>query len=283
MGTWNTGLFSNDTTCDIRDTYIEFLKQQLSNEDAYHRTYKEYEELIGTDEEPLFWYALAETQWSVGRLNTEVKEHALDYIQKNAGISNWERSQDIIKWEKTLQKLEEKINSPMPPEKKFRKPIEFERNPWCIGDVYAYQFHTQKAIENGLYGKYIVLQKIGNVEYYKGIIFSAIQVFNKVFDCIPVLDEIDDICILPLVYSPATDGYPCDVNEYVPSFEWFMKATMIYEKRHDYPKKYLTFVGNKKILEKQYDSNDFSDMYWSKDDIEDWLIDYYLSWQNVEY
>ena len=90
-------------------------------------------------------------------------------------------------------------------------------------------------------------------------------------------------CILPLVHSPATDGYPCDVNEYIPSFEWFMKATMIYEKRHDYPKKYLTFVGNKKILEKQYDSIDFSDKYWSKDDIEDWLIDYYLSWQNVEY
>ena len=282
MGTWNAGLFFNDTTCDIRDTYIEFLKQQLSNEDAYHRTFEEYEELIGTDEEPLFWYALADTQWSVGRLNTEVKEHALDCIQKNAWISNWERNQDIIKWKKTLQKLEEKINSPMPPEKKFRKPIEFERNPWSVGDVYAYQFHTDKAIESGFYGKYIVLQKIGNVEYYKGITFSAIQVFNKVFDCIPVLEEIDDICILPLVYSPATDGYPRDVNDYVPSIECYMKATMIYEKRNDYPKQYLKFVGNKKI-EEQYDSNVFSAMYWSKDDIDDWLIDYYLSWQNVEY
>ena len=35
MGTWNKRLYSNDTTCDVRDTYIDFLKQQFSNEKAY--------------------------------------------------------------------------------------------------------------------------------------------------------------------------------------------------------------------------------------------------------
>lgn len=34
MGTWNARLFSNDTTYDVKDTYMEFLKQQLSDEEG---------------------------------------------------------------------------------------------------------------------------------------------------------------------------------------------------------------------------------------------------------
>ena len=284
MGTWNTGLFCNDTTCDIRDTYMQFLKQQLSNEEAYQKTYNEYQELMGTDEEPLFWYALAETQWNSGRLLPEVKKFALDYIRKDGGISLYEESVVVKdKWKKMLQKLREKLESQMPPEKKYRKPIEFERNPWNTGDVYAYQFHTNKSTENNLFGKYILLQKIGNVEYYKGVTFSAIQVFNRVFDSVPSLDVIDSVPVLPLVYSPATDDCPIDINDYVPSLEWYMKATMIYEKKNDYPKNYLKFIGNKKMCEKSYEPNDFTDFYWCKNGMDDWLIDYYLSWLNIKF
>ena len=92
MGTWNAGLFSNDTTCDVKDTYMDLLKKQFSNQEAYQKTYDEYEELIGTDEEPLFWYALADTQWNVGRLMPEVKAIALKYIEKKGGIDLWEDS-----------------------------------------------------------------------------------------------------------------------------------------------------------------------------------------------
>ena len=54
MGTWNAGLFSNDITCDVKDTYMKFLEQQWGNQKAYQKTREEYEELIGTDEEALF-------------------------------------------------------------------------------------------------------------------------------------------------------------------------------------------------------------------------------------
>ena len=86
MGTWNRKLFSNDATCDIRDTYIEFLKKQLTNEEAYKKTYTEFSELFGTDEEPLFWYAMADTQWQLGRLTPEVKEKALSWISRKGGL-----------------------------------------------------------------------------------------------------------------------------------------------------------------------------------------------------
>lgn len=283
MGTWNTGLFGNDTTCDIRDTYTKFLKQQLNNEEAYQRTFEEYKELMETDEEPLFWYALAETQWNVGRLLPEVKDRALDFIRNNGGLSNWEQSSiGRTKWKITLQKLEEKIKSPMPPEKKYRKPIEFVRNPWNIGDIYAYQFHTDKSADNNLYGKYILLQKIGNVMDCDGITFSAIQVFNKVFDSIPSLDMLEDIRILPLVYSPVTDGYPDNTADYLPSLDWYMKSTMIYERKNDYPKQHLTFIGNTEFPEEHHSGHHFTYFYWHKNEMDDWLIDYYLSWKNFE-
>ena len=60
MGTWSTKLYGNDTTSDVRDTYIEYLRKTANDEDAYRKTCDEYNELIGTDEEALFWFALAD-------------------------------------------------------------------------------------------------------------------------------------------------------------------------------------------------------------------------------
>ena len=284
MGTWNIRLYSNDTTCDVRDTYIDFLKQQFSNEKAYQQTYSNFKELMSTDEEPLFWYALADTQWNVGRLIPEVKDKALKLIELNGGDSLWdENSKKIIRWNNLLLKLKEKLQTPMPQEKVFKKPIEFKHNPWNVGDVYAYRLHTKKSVEHELSDKYLVFQKIGNIEYYQDIIFSAIQVFNKVFDTVPDLEDLNGIKILPLVHSPASQNAPDKIENYLPSFKWYLKATMLYEKRIHYPKKYLTFIGNISLPKVQYAANDFTDFFWDNNKMEDWLIDYYLSWRNYEY
>ena len=88
MGAWGTTLYENDTTSDIRDTYMGYLKDQLSNEEALEKTLVEYQELLGDeDEEFLLWYALAETQWKVGRLTQEIKEKALEWIAKDGGVA----------------------------------------------------------------------------------------------------------------------------------------------------------------------------------------------------
>lgn len=284
MGTWNTGLFSNDVACDVKDTYISFLKEQYSNEDAYQKTYEEYNELIGTEEEPLFWYALAETQWSVGRLMPDVKDMALRFIGEEGGCSLWEDSpRHILKWEDTLRKLQEKIGSSMPPEKKFAKPAEFKRNPWNLGDIYAYQFHTELAAEHGLLGKFILFQKVGNVEYYKNTLYSVVQIFDRVFETLPDLDAIENIRILPQVSPPGVNGCPDSISGYIPSFQWFLKATMLYEKKTHYPKKYFTFIGNKQMPEVECFGNAFTDFLLTKDGMEEWLVDFYLNWKDVEY
>ena len=86
MGAWGTSLYANDSTCDVRGTYTKLLENQVGSQEAYEKTLEEYKEYIGDQDEPLFWYALAETQWRVGRLMPEVKEKALHWIENDGGM-----------------------------------------------------------------------------------------------------------------------------------------------------------------------------------------------------
>jgi hypothetical protein len=89
VGTWGPGLYENDSTCDVRDSYMRFLREGLDDQDAHEKTLEEFREYIGDQDESLLWFALAETQWSVGRLTSEVKEKALDWIEKKGGLELW--------------------------------------------------------------------------------------------------------------------------------------------------------------------------------------------------
>lgn len=280
MGTWGTALYANDTSCDVRDTYMKLLQEQLSNEEAYEKTLDEYREYIGDEEEPLFWYALAETQWRLGRLMPEVKEIALDWINKKGGIQLWAESKNKgIGWENTLQKLKTKLESPMPPEKVIKKPEEFIRNPWNIGDLYAYQFHSETSKEFGLYGKYIVFQKIGNEEWCEGWILSRVQIYDKLFDEVPILNDLEEVRILPfdlpngfITGKRDTDVFPLCLN-----------APMLWYKKRDYSDKYFTFIGNQEdkmhypIEAINFSIHNWKDMEW------EYLCSYYQAWRNYDY
>lgn len=173
--------------------------------------------------------------------------------------------------------------SPMPSEKKFAKPREFNTNPWNIGDVYAYCFHTKQAEACGLLGKYILFQKVGDVEYYKDKWYSVVQIFDKVYEKLPELGDVENVRILPQVSPPGVNGCPNRIDDYAPSFQWFLKATMLYEKAPHYPKRHFTFIGNKAVEEVPSAGNDFTDFFLSKDGMEAWLTEYYLAWRNVTY
>ena len=110
MGFWGTSLYSNDTTCDVRDSYMNCLSQNMSDEDAFESVCSEYHELFGTDEEILFWFSVADTQWNVGRLDCFVKEKVLDIINNH----EWNRwcIENNVNWKKFLtisEKLKKKI------------------------------------------------------------------------------------------------------------------------------------------------------------------------------
>ena len=285
MGIWSENLFANDLTCDVRDTYIRFLEQQLSNEIAYRKTYDKYCTLIGTEEEQLFWYAIADTQWNVGRLMPEIKRKVVDLINNDTGaVFKEDSDKHILKWKETLLNLKNKLESPMPPEKRIKKPIEFIHNPWNVGDVYAYMFHSSIAVERGVYGKYILFQKIGDIEWYDNITLSIVQVYNKVFDFFPEISVIHDIPLLPLVSSDIINLKLAESeDDYKKYFNRFFKAIMNYSKKRNYPKKYFTFVGNSFVKNIKYDYTQCTELDWHMNDMDKWLSSFYLEWQSVNY
>lgn len=284
MGAWGASLYANDVTCDVRDTYMKYLQEQVANEEAYQNTLEQFHEYIVSEDEPLFWYALADTQWKLGRLMPEVKSKSLEWIAKDGGIENWEESKNGgVGWIKTLQKLKIKLESPMPQEKVVKKPVVFVQNPWNVGDVYAYQFHTDIAQTRGLFGKYILFQKISNDEWYERCVLSIIQVFDKIYEDIPVLSDIEGVRVLPLSYPPGYKWMPKSKEDFVPSFESCLRSLMTYYKKSDYPIKHLTFIGNENIADVKYERIQYSVMPWQKDGMDDWLSDYYLCWHGVEY
>ena len=261
-----------------------FLSQLLSHEKAFQKTYESYKELIGSDEEALFWYAVADIQWNWGHLIPQVRDMALSFIDPPNALS-WNNSKQISNWEKTLQKLKQKLVSPPPATKAIKPPSPFIQNPWNVGDIYAYQFHTLQAKKCGLFGKYILLQKIGNVEYYAKTVFSVIQVYDKIFNTLPTTNDVEKTRILPLINPLKSNDISDPILNYIPSFEWYMKATMLYEKKAQYPSKHLTFVGNQPIegQEKLLTPNTFTDFFWDKNKMEEWLIEYHLNWKNIDY
>ena len=279
MGAWGTTLYANDTTCDVRDTYMKFLKeQQLSNQEAYEKTLEEYHELIEDDDEsPLFWYALADNQWKVGRLTPEVKAKALEWIDKEGGMSLWEDNKKGIEgWNKTLEKLRIKLESEQPKEKKIRKPVVIDQNLWNIGDVYAYQFHTEKSAKHGACGKYMVIQKIGEEPYFPDDnLVMRVHVFDKLFDEVPVIEDLEGLRLLPFDYPGVPFGYPNSTRDLR------INTQVGLERKKDYPSDHLTHIGNMpvpaNVIRKQILSSDacwFSVEGWSR---------YFQRWQGIEY
>jgi hypothetical protein len=280
MGAWGTLLYDNDTTCDVRDIYTKFLQETQNNEDAYQKTIEELHEYIGDEEEPLFWYALADTQWRFGRLRPEVKNKALEWIDKKGGLEFWmESSNKETNWMKTLQKLKIRLESPIPPEKKIKKPIEFIRNPWNIGDVYVYQFHSEESKKFGLFGKYIALQKIADEKWCDGWILSRVQIYDKVFIELPSLYALEDVRLLPFDKPDLFITGERDVD----SFPLCLNAVMVRGKKGDYSEKYFTMIGNKtESAYSPFAKINISTYDW-KDMEQGFLCLYYQAWRDFVY
>jgi hypothetical protein len=285
MGTWGSGLYANDTTCDVKDAYLKFLQEGYANIDAFEKTLEKLHELIGDQDEPLLWFALAETQWSVGRLLPEVKEKALEWIKKYGGLELWlESAKKGAGWKMTLHNLKEKLESPMPPEKTIRKPEEIDLNLWNINDIYAYQFYWRLSKEHGYFGKYMILQKIGEGKYnQRGKTMMRIQIIDKVFNELPTLDDLDDVRILPVDFPTrnniSKDSFMGNSSYIRKKDPIWMSAIMNMFKVSEYPAKHLTFIGNKQGPLNTMENN--RELTWG--DIDTWLYEFYELWRGIEY
>jgi hypothetical protein len=154
MSAWGTAVFSDDTACDVRDSYIDLLDDGLSGPEATKKLVGVWSKLLeDSDENPVFWLALAATQWKYGRLEPHVLEKALCAIDDGSDLARWDvGSKDFRKRRVVLDRLRVQLMSSQPPERRIPKRFR-ESNEWKTGELIAYRL---------LSDRFVVLKVIGH-------------------------------------------------------------------------------------------------------------------------
>lgn len=140
MGAWGTGLYSDDTACDVRDNYKDILGDGIEEPEATSLLLEKWEgELFDSDTGPVIWLALADTQWKLGRLQDDVKAKALQHIEDGTDLERWKSDpSQLSKRKNVLSKLKQKLNSPQPSIKEVKKRF-VDQTTWKLGEVYSFK------------------------------------------------------------------------------------------------------------------------------------------------
>lgn len=210
MGSWGTALYSDDDAQDFRDRYIELLAETQSHEKAYIALYEEYHKDFENmpEIEAIFWFVLADRQCYYGYLIPEVKEKAIEFLQRDEHLEVWQEDGGKLleKRKQVLDKLKDKLNLPLPEERKLPKPpIPIIANP---GDVFALKlsrlrykhFFADEAdislIKDKYRGKYVAFQFLGLEKLGKQE-DAIIRIYNWCNESLPTLEEIQKLNFIP--------------------------------------------------------------------------------------
>lgn len=191
MGAWGVALYSDDYAMDVRADYRDALKFGKTDEEALQEVIRKDAPPAGSEDEYVFWYALADTMWNYGRLTPEVREKALHYLETVQEDDRWDSEKTWERRKQVLNKLKEKLLSEQPPRKRV-SPYPVYRCPWNLGDVFAYQLHTAESEKYGVKGNFIAFRKVMEAYDWPHNIVPVIQIYQWMGDHIPTLDEIKD-------------------------------------------------------------------------------------------
>lgn len=155
MGTWGPNIYDNDFALDIREEYLTYLHKGLENDIATKKIQEEHElALLDTDDCPIFWTSLADTQWEYGRLLKSVKEKTIEVINKPIDEEYWGVLAD--KRTKYLNELLDKLNSEQPKMKRIVR----RKTKLKSGDIFKFTalvryFPDGSSEKQFCYGRYI--------------------------------------------------------------------------------------------------------------------------------
>jgi hypothetical protein len=115
-------LFDDDTACDVRDDFVHLLATAGDPAMATRSLIETWAAAIeDVDEGPVFWLALAATQWKYGCLSADVRSQALDVIDGGSDLARWQGSAHRKRRDTVLRELRERLLSPQPPPRRPRR------------------------------------------------------------------------------------------------------------------------------------------------------------------
>lgn len=109
------GLFEDDTAHDVREQFIRLLAETQEGAAATRRLLAAWEDsLQRSDEGPIFWLALAATQWRYGCLQPEVSARAIEIIVSGSELARWHGSPYERQRAAVLGRLKKQLTRPQP-------------------------------------------------------------------------------------------------------------------------------------------------------------------------
>jgi hypothetical protein len=137
MGTWGTGIFSDDIACDVRDHYRELLEGGAEDDEATRLTVEKYRAYLD-EPDGVALLALAVTQSRLGRLDTAIRDQALAALDRGGDLNVWaeENPKQLPRRRAALDKAHAQLTGPQPSRRRVRPPKR-ELAHLTAGDVLA--------------------------------------------------------------------------------------------------------------------------------------------------
>jgi hypothetical protein len=155
MGAWGYGIRQDDVVCDIIGSFEDVLKSGESVAGATKVVWSTYpDHRTDSDDGPLFWIALAEAQWTYGRVEARVLKHVKDDLLAGRSLIPWREDQrGLVRRRASLEKFIKRISKRNPRPKKPPKPPRFapRSHEFRPGDCLSIR------LSNGQYGAALVL------------------------------------------------------------------------------------------------------------------------------
>ena len=123
MGTWGTGIFDDDTTCDMRGHLRMALRAGVPGPEATDQILRDY--APGPDPfDTRVWLGLAATQTQLGRLEERVKTKAVEIIGSGADLAAWDEADAATRRRRraALQRLRRRLLGPQRPPVQLKPP-----------------------------------------------------------------------------------------------------------------------------------------------------------------
>jgi hypothetical protein len=146
VGTWGTGLFSDDVACDIRDHYRALVEDGVEDAAAARLTAEKFGKYLD-EPDGIALLAFAITQSTLGRLDPATRDKALAVLDRGADLDEWEREnpKQLPKRRAVLDKARAQLVGPQPARKRLRPPKRVLSG-LAAGDVLAFALPRRIAL-----------------------------------------------------------------------------------------------------------------------------------------
>jgi hypothetical protein len=152
------GLFDDDTAHDVREQFTRMFAETRDAAAATKGLIAAWQDsLKQSDEGPVFWLALAATQWRYGCLQPQVLKGAIEVIESGSDLARWRGSPHEQRRVSTLKRLSQQLSrsQPVPRVPKLRKervpPRSIATSPDGYCEAQSVHFGTRIAPRSNVY------------------------------------------------------------------------------------------------------------------------------------